>query len=117
METVGRYRAVILAGVVIAVVIATGSAWLASGSPDGLERVAQDKGFSEQARDPGYELLADYAIPGVDGALSTALAGIAGVAVVATLTFGAGYLLRARRASALPRSGHSPSPPPRGPGS
>lgn len=86
----------ILAGLLIAGVVAVSSAWLASGSPDGLERVAEDKGFIETAEDPGYEILPDYTIPGIDGEVSTALAGIVGVAIMLGIGLGAGYLLRRR---------------------
>jgi len=93
---VRRYRNVILTGLLIAGMVAISSAWLASGDPDGLERVAEEKDFLDRAEDPGYEILPDYTIPGVDGAISTALAGVIGVGVVAALALGAGYLLRAR---------------------
>jgi len=87
-------------GIAIALVVALLSP-LASSDPDGLERVAEDKEFIERAEDPGYEILPDYSIPGVDNeAVSTILAGIAGVLIVAGLTFGAGWLLRRRRAGA-----------------
>lgn len=92
-----RYRGVILAGLVIAGVLAVSSAWLASDRPDGLERVAEDQDFLGRAEEPGFRILRDYSIPGVGGAISTALAGVLGVGVVAALTLGAGYLLRARR--------------------
>lgn len=91
-----RYRSVILAGLLIAGMVAISSAWLASGDPDGLERVAEEKDFLDRAEDPGYEILPDYTVPGVDGAISTALAGVIGVGVVAALALGAGYVLRAR---------------------
>lgn len=91
-----RYRNVILAGLLIAGMVAISSAWLASGDPDGLERVAEEKDFLDRAEDPGYEILPDYTVPGVDGAISTALAGVIGVGVVAGLALGAGYVLRAR---------------------
>ena len=116
MKTLRGHRRLIVAGLLIAALIAGASAWLASGSPDGLERVAEDEGFIEEAKDPGYRLLPDYTIPGVDGALSTVVAGVVGVALVAALTLGAGYLLRSRRAAAPPPSEHSPSPPRGGPG-
>jgi len=110
METIRRHRVLILAGLAIAAVIAVSSAWLASSSPDGLERVAEDKAFIAEAKDPGYELLPGYTIPGVNGAISTALAGIVGVAVVAGLTLGAGYLLRSRHGSSSP-GGRGSQPP------
>ena len=97
-----RYGALILVGLLIAGVVAVSSAWLASGDPDGLERVAEDKEFIDTAKDPGYEILPDYTVPGVDGEISTALAGVIGVVVVAALGIGAGYLLRARRPSSSP---------------
>ena len=86
----------LLAGLAIAAVVAASSAWLASGSPDGLERVAEDKEFIETAKDPGYEILPDYTIPGIDGEVSTALAGVVGVLVMLGIGLGAGHLLRRR---------------------
>lgn len=99
-----RYRNVILVGLLVAVVVAISSAWLASSEPNGLERVAEDHQFIDKAQDPGYEILPDYTIPGVDGAISTALAGIVGVGVVAALALGAGHLLRARGRAGTPGS-------------
>ncbi len=86
----------ILGGLAIAVLVAVSSAWLASGHPDGLERVAEDKQFLEEAKDPGYEILPDYTIPGVDGEVSTALAGVVGVLLLLGVGLGAGHLLRRR---------------------
>lgn len=94
-----RYRTVILAGLLIAGMVAISSAWLASGHPDGLERVADDQEFLDRAKEPGFELLPDYSVPGIDGPASTALAGVIGVAAVALLMLGAGRLLRRRAAS------------------
>ena len=54
----------------------------ASSEPDGLERVAIDNGFADQAREHALAdgPLADYSVSGVDGAgLSTGLAGLIGV--------------------------------------
>ena len=39
---------------------------LASSDPDGLERVAEDQGFLERARDAVYSIIPDYAVPGID---------------------------------------------------
>ena len=64
----------------------------ASGSPDGLERVAEDKGFLETAQDHLFAdgPLADYAVKGVDNErLSTGLSGLVGVLI----TFGVGLAL------------------------
>jgi cobalt/nickel transport system permease protein len=63
---------------------------LASGFPDGLERVAERLAFDVNARALGIGLLRDYALPGVSNpALATALA----VALGATLLAGVGWLL------------------------
>ena len=86
----------IIVGVLIAGLVAASSAWLASGDPDGLERVAEDKGFIETAEDPWYEILPDYTIPGIDGEISTVLAGLVGVMVMLGIGLGAGHLLRHR---------------------
>jgi cobalt/nickel transport protein len=66
----------------VALAVVVGAALFASSSPDGLERVAADKGFVErgEAREAP---LTDYAAPGVDDPrLATALAGFAGTLIV-----------------------------------
>ena len=68
---------------------------LASGWPDGLERVAEDQGFIELQAESFYEIIPDYVLPGVSSeALATVLAGIVGVLVVFGVALGAGYALR-----------------------
>ena len=67
---------------------------LASASPDGLEKVAEDKGFIAQAESSPYELMADYLFPGVENeAVATILAGIIGTIVIFGLTYGVARLL------------------------
>lgn len=52
---------------------------LASSSPDGLEKVGEDKGFIDTAKAPPYQLIGDYLFPGIHNeALATILAGIIG---------------------------------------
>ena len=61
---------------------------LASSSPDGLEKVAEDKGFISVALEPFFEVVPDYVIPGVTNeAVATILAGIVGTLIL----FGIGY--------------------------
>jgi cobalt/nickel transport system permease protein len=73
---------------------------LASAFPDGLERVAEDLGFLEIAQDSPYSIFADYIIPSFgDSALSTILAGVVGIIVVAGLVIGVGRLVRKPRES------------------
>jgi cobalt/nickel transport system permease protein len=72
---------------------------LASGSPDGLEWVAGQAGFLETAQDAPYTVLPDYTIPFLgETALSTIVAGIVGVLVVAGVVILAARGLRRRPA-------------------
>lgn len=64
----------------------------ASSHPDGLEKVAEDKGFLETAKDSAVanSPLADYGVAGIDNErLSVGLSGVVGVVVTAIV----GYLL------------------------
>lgn len=84
----------------LAVGLAAGASPYASGSPDGLERVAEDQGFLDsgnlhrvQERSP----IPDYAFPGVsDPRLATGLAGFVGTLAVAALAIGIGLVIRRR---------------------
>lgn len=70
---------------------------LASSSPDGLERVAEDKGFIGSALDPFFEVVPDYVLPGVTNeALATILAGILGTLVLFGIGYGLAKLLMAK---------------------
>jgi hypothetical protein len=94
-----------LAGLGIALVLVLLSP-LASPDPDGLERVAENHGFIERALQPVYQLIPDYAFPGIaDERLATVVAGAVGVLAVFGVTWGAASLLgRARsRGGAGPR--------------
>ena len=97
----------VVGGLVIALVVVLFSP-LASGDPDGLERVAEDLGFIEQGADAPFRILPDYTIPvlGETGA-STIAAGIVGALVVAAVAVGLGRVLRR---PALPASDRSPAP-------
>ncbi|MBM3117958.1 MAG: hypothetical protein FJ006_00140 [Chloroflexi bacterium] len=71
---------------------------LASSSPDGLERVAENKGFIEAALEPVYKIIPDYVIPGVTNeAVATILAGIVGTAILFGIGYGLAKLLSVRR--------------------
>jgi len=102
-------KRLLVIGIAIAALVAASSAWIASGEPDGLERVAEDKGFDEAAQDPGYEILPDYTVPGIDGEMSTVIAGLIGVALMTVFGLGIGRLLAQRRGA----SGSTPNDPPR----
>jgi hypothetical protein len=74
---------------------------LASGSPDGLERVAEDKGFLKEGSEAPYEIVADYVFPGIENeALATILAGIIGTLLIFGVVYGLAWLVRRRREAA-----------------
>ena len=92
-----RNLALLAGGIALALLVVFALAPNASAQPDGLERVAEDEGFAEQAQDARISLLPDYTIPGVeDETLSTVLAGVTGVLAVAAIALLAGWALRAR---------------------
>jgi len=92
----------LIGGVIVALGLAFFVSPLASGSPDGLEKVSIDQGFGSTAE--GHDLadgpLADYGVRGVDDdGVSTGLAGIIGVVVtlgIGLVLFGAIRTVRAR---------------------
>jgi len=72
---------------------------LASPWPDGLEAVAEDKGFIDVALQPAFAIIPDYVFPGVrNEALATVLAGLIGTLFLFGLSYGLGSLLRKRKA-------------------
>lgn len=85
-------------GLAISAVVVVVASFFASGDPDGLERVAEDTGFLDRGIPNPFDLLPDYTVPGVDGTLSTILAGIIGVIIVFGLLYALGRLLASRRA-------------------
>ncbi len=100
-----RTKAFLVAGIVLALVLAGGISYFASSSPDGLNRVAEDQGFGDRAKDSATagSPLADYGLDGVDNpALSGALAGVAGVLVVVAAGTLLAYVVRRRKAAPAP---------------
>jgi cobalt/nickel transport system permease protein len=88
---------IVIAGLVASLVVAVGVAQFAVDEPDGLERVAEDLGFDEAAREHafGSSIFADYATAGVTSEpVSLAIAGVAGTLL--TLAVGSGLLLLVR---------------------
>ncbi len=81
-------KGIIFGGILIAIVLAVFSP-LASSHPDGLEWVAEQQGFLGTAKDALYQIVPDYALPGIsDPALATIAAGILGVGVVFGVAYG-----------------------------
>ncbi|GAA3422797.1 energy-coupling factor ABC transporter permease [Streptosporangium vulgare] len=91
------------AGVAVAALLAGVVSFYASSSPDGLEWVAEDKGFSDQATDHslGEQPLADY---GDVGGIPVGVAGLIGVGV--TLAVGGGVFYAVRRREDGGTGGH-----------
>lgn len=84
-------RAFTILALAVAVGLATAISPFASSSPDGLEKVADKKGFLDNGRAHSIQddsPIPDYAFPGIDNArVATGLAGFVGALVM----FGAGY--------------------------
>jgi cobalt/nickel transport system permease protein len=95
-ESAAQSRGWVLGGFAAAVLVAVLSP-LASANPDGLERVAEDLGFINTGLDAPYSLIPDYTLPILgETPVSTILAGLIGVLIVAVLTIGVLKALKAR---------------------
>jgi hypothetical protein len=71
---------------------------LASSSPDGLEKVAEDKGFIGLAHNAPFQVIADYLFPGIENeTLATILAGLLGTLLIFGVVYGIGWLIKSRR--------------------
>ena len=69
----------------------------ASADPDGLERVAENLGFLGAGQDAPYSIIPDYTLPFLgETALSTIVAGVIGIAVVAAIMVLIGRGLKAK---------------------
>ncbi|MCK5577782.1 MAG: PDGLE domain-containing protein [Dehalococcoidales bacterium] len=89
-----------LLALVFCLVLATVSP-LASSSPDGLERVAEDEGFSSLARESPFSLAADYLFPGIENeTLAIMLAGWLGTVVLFGAAYGLARLIISRKKQA-----------------
>jgi cobalt/nickel transport system permease protein len=95
----GSSALVWIVGLLIAVALTVLSP-LASAHPDGLEWVAKQNGFLQSARNPAYNIIPDYILPGISNeALATILAGIIGVLLVFGSALAIAYLRRTRQST------------------
>ena len=88
-----------IAGFVISLFLAGVVSFYASSSPDGLEKVAEDIGFIETAKDHTIAdgTLADYGVKGIENErASVGVAGVAGV-IGTAIVAGVGFTLIARK--------------------
>lgn len=106
-----RFWSFVAGALVVAVALAVFVSPFASASPDGLEKVAADRGFEAAAADePAWNLspLGDYQFPGLGNErVATAIAGLLGTVVLFALVVLAGRALGGRRLSP------ATEPPPR----
>jgi hypothetical protein len=92
-------RITIVAGLVVALLLAGIASFYASSDPDGLNKVASDKGFNqhEKTHDLDHAPLAGYTTHGVtDDRLSGGLAGVVGVVITFAIGGGVAFALRRR---------------------
>jgi hypothetical protein len=97
-----RTRTLVLAGLVVALLLAGVASFYASSHPDGLEYVAEQTGFLDSADEHAAAdgPLADYQTEGVDDArVSGGLAGVLGVLVTLALAGGIAFAVRRRGAT------------------
>ncbi|WP_214108540.1 energy-coupling factor ABC transporter permease [Acrocarpospora catenulata] len=94
------FRPFLVGAGVVTLLLAGVVSFFASGDPDGLERVAEDKGFLGQAGEHqfGGFALADY---GDVGGIPVGVAGVIGVLITLAVGVGVAYLARRRRAKAV----------------
>lgn len=88
----------IIFALIIALFLAILISPFASSWPDGLEKVAEDKGFLQEAVVPTLASpIPDYAWPGVKNKiLATSLAGVTGTLIVFIIGYGLAVLLKKR---------------------
>ncbi len=94
-------RNFLILGLLISALLAGGASFYASSSPDGLEKVAEDIGFIETAKDHANSdtALADYGIKGIENErLSVGAAGVIGVVATGAVSGGLFLLLRRKKA-------------------
>lgn len=98
-------RTVVVAGLVLALLLAGFASYYASSDPDGLTKVASDQGFDRAATDHDLDdsPLGGYEVEGVqDSRLSGGLAGVMGVGVTFLVVAGLVFLVG--------RTGSRPTP-------
>ncbi|MFM1909666.1 MAG: hypothetical protein RLZZ545_364 [Actinomycetota bacterium] len=97
-----KQKSFLVAGFIASLFLAGVVSFYASSQPDGLEKVAEDIGFLETAKDHTYAdgALADYGVKGIENArISTGLAGVIGVVATGAVSTGLFMLVR-RKSSA-----------------
>lgn len=82
---------------ILCLVLATMSP-MASSSPDGLEKVVEDKGFIGLAEEAPFEIVADYTFPGIENeAMATILVGWLGTLALFGIAYSLAWLIKSRK--------------------
>ena len=97
-----KQKTFLLSGFVVSLFLAGVVSFYASSNPDGLEKVAEDIGFIETAKENTNAdgVLADYGVKGVDNErLSVGAAGVIGVIATGVVSTGLFMLVRRKPGS------------------
>lgn len=94
-----RTRTFVVTGLLAALLVAGVASYWASGHPDGLQHVAQQAGFADEAKGSATDdsPLSGYKVRGIENdAVSRGLAGVLGAVVVLVIAGGLTYAVRRR---------------------
>ena len=97
-----KQKTFLISGFIASLFLAGVVSFYASSHPDGLEKVAEEIGFIETAKDHTYAdgALADYSVKGVDNErLSVGAAGVIGVIATGVVSTGLFMLVRRKPGS------------------
>lgn len=97
-----KQKTFLISGFIASLFLAGVVSFYASSHPDGLEKVAEDIGFIETAKENtnADSLLADYGVKGVDNErLSVGAAGVIGVIATGVVSTGLFMLVRRKSGS------------------
>ena len=101
-----KTRILVILALALAVGLATAVSPFASSNPDGLEHVAEKKGFLDAGKLAGIQQdspIPDYAFPGIHNErVATGLAGFVGTIAVFALGYGLAFALRRRERGEAP---------------
>lgn len=71
---------------------------LASASPDGLEKVAEEQGFRSLAQGAPFQIISDYVFPGIQNpVLATILSGLVGTLALFIMVYGIAWFIVSRK--------------------
>ena len=92
-----KQKTFLISGFLASLLLAGVVSFYASSSPDGLEKVAEDIGFIDSAKEHTNSdgVLADYGVKGVENErLSVGAAGVIGVIATGAISTGLFFLIR-----------------------